>query len=174
MWAILAVAILLLPAIFVIKTGTKTKVRKEPRAAAIRPQASATGDTGCEAHIVSFLGVLQEKGRLIDFLMEEIAPFEDAQVGAAARVIHEGCRSALLEHFEIVPVRDEPEGSNVVVPAGFAPDSHQLVGKIIGQPPFTGTLVHKGWKTNRVKLPRTLNHQGGRLPAIAPAQVELK
>ncbi len=174
MFTILAVAIMLLPAILIIKPGTSGKPKKEAAATAVRPQAEAPGVARCEAEIVAFLGVLQEKGRLVDFLMEEIAAFEDAQVGAAARVIHEGCRTALLEHFDIVPVREEAEGSQVVVPAGFSPDNHQLVGKITGQPPFTGTLVHKGWKTNRVKLPRTLKDQGGRLPAIAPAQVELK
>ncbi|HAT51541.1 MAG TPA: DUF2760 domain-containing protein [Alphaproteobacteria bacterium] len=164
---------MLLPAIFIIRPPQSAKAPKA-RAEAVRPQAQLPGTERCEAEIVAFLGVLQEKGRLVDFLMEEIASYEDSQVGAASRVIHEGCRSALLEHFDIVPVRDEPEGSSVIVPAGFAPDTHQLTGKITGEAPFTGVLVHKGWKTNHVKLPRTLKDQGGRLPTIAPAQVELK
>ncbi|HIJ85733.1 MAG TPA: DUF2760 domain-containing protein [Magnetococcales bacterium] len=173
LWAVLAINVMLLPAIFIIRPPKETKPKKI-RAEAIRPQAELPGTARCEAEIVAFLGVLQEKGRLVDFLMEEIAPFEDAQVGAAARVIHEGCRAALQEHFSIVPLREEKEGSRVVVPAGFLPDTHQLLGKITGEAPFTGTLVHRGWKTNHVKLPRTLKDQGGRLPAIAPAQVELK
>ncbi|MBF0109531.1 MAG: DUF2760 domain-containing protein [Magnetococcales bacterium] len=173
-WAVLAISLLLLPAIFVIRIQSGPKKIK-PRAEAVRPEAELPGSQRCEAEIVAFLGVLQEKGRLIDFLMEEIVSYEDAQVGAAARVIHEGCRSALKEHFDIIPVRDEAEGSKVIVPAGFSPDSFQLLGKITGEAPFTGTLVHKGWRTQKVKLPRTLKDSGGgRLPAIAPAQVELK
>ncbi len=173
LYAALGIALMLLPAIFIIRPPQSAKAPKA-RAEAVRPQAQLPGTERCEAEIVAFLGVLQEKGRLVDFLMEEIASYEDSQVGAASRVIHEGCRSALLEHFDIVPVRDEPEGSSVIVPAGFAPDTHQLTGKITGEAPFTGVLVHKGWKTNHVKLPRTLKDQGGRLPTIAPAQVELK
>ncbi|MBF0144825.1 MAG: DUF2760 domain-containing protein [Magnetococcales bacterium] len=174
LWAALALAIVLLPAIFVIKPAKGTTKSPKARAEAVRPQAELPGTERCEAEIVAFLGVLQEKGRLVDFLMEEIVSYEDAQVGAAARVIHEGCRGALKEHFDIVPVCNENEGSKVVVPAGFSSDTYQLLGKITGEPPFTGTLVHKGWKTERVKLPRTLKDQGGRLSAIAPAQVELK
>ncbi|MBV8815569.1 MAG: DUF2760 domain-containing protein, partial [Verrucomicrobia bacterium] len=43
--------------------------------------------------------------------------------------------------------------------------------KISGDPPFTGKLIHKGWKTDYVKLPRSTKTEG--LPAIAPAEVEL-
>lgn len=173
LWAALGIGLLLLPAIFVIRPTAGAKPTK-PLVEAVRPQAEIPGAERAEAEVVAFLGVLQEKGRLVDFLMEEVASYEDAQVGAAARVVHEGCRRALQEHFEIVPVREESEGSSVVVPAGFPPDTYQLVGKIAGEAPFTGTLVHKGWKAQKVKLPRTIKGQGGRLPAIAPAQVELK
>jgi hypothetical protein len=31
----------------------------------------------------------------VDFLMEDVTTYDDAQVGAAARVVHEGCQSAL-------------------------------------------------------------------------------
>src|SRR6516225_1466269 len=53
------------------------------------------------AEVVNFLAILQEKGRLVDFLMDDIKSYSDAQVGAAARVLHEGCKAVLLEHFEI-------------------------------------------------------------------------
>ena len=33
--------------------------------------------------------------------------------------------------------------------------------------------MHRGWKTERVKLPRVIR-SGDRLPTIAPAEVELK
>jgi hypothetical protein len=99
---------------------------------------------------------------------------EDAQVGAAARVVHAGCKSALLEHFRISPVRAESEGSTVQVAAGYSPDEYRLLGKISGPAPFSGVLVHHGWKTDAVNLPRVLRVSTDRLPAIAPAEVELR
>lgn len=127
-----------------------------------------------EAEIVGFLARLQEKGRLIDFLMDDVTTFNDAQVGAAARVVHEGCRAVLKEHFRIRPVREESEGSSVTIAAGYPADEYRLIGKISGAAPFSGTLVHRGWKTESVKLPRIVGLKADRLPTIAPAEVELK
>ena len=60
-----------------------------------------------EAEIVSFLATLQEQGRLIDFLMDDITTYDDGQVGAAARVVHQGCKAALQEHFsELALIRE--------------------------------------------------------------------
>ena len=114
-----------------------------------------------------------EKGRLVDFLMEDLTPYDDAQVGAAARVVHQGCRQVLQESFSITPITEAEEGSQVTVPAGYAADEYRIVGKLSGDPPFTGKLVHKGWKTESIKLPRLVNAGSERLPAIAPAEVEI-
>jgi hypothetical protein len=170
--AALAVASLLLVAILLDQ-----KKKAEPRRAAAeaaKPAPVPQATNQADAEVVSFLATLQEQGRLVDFLMDDITSYNDAQVGAAARVVHEGCKAALREHFAIRPVRDENEGSSVSVPAGYAADEYRLVGKISGQAPFSGTLVHRGWKTERVKLPRVVRADGDRLPTIAPAEVELK
>jgi hypothetical protein len=141
-------------------------------AAIIQPPAPAPpAENQAESEIVAFFALLQEKGRLVDFLMEDLASYEDAEIGAAARVVHEGCKQVLQEHFKIHPIADAEEGSQITVPAGFAADEYRLVGKLSSDPPFTGKLVHKGWKTDTVKLPRLLDVR--RLPAIAPAEVEL-
>ncbi len=118
--------------------------------------------------------MLQEKGRLVDFLMDDINAYSDAQVGAAARVVHAGCKGVLQEHFSINPVRAEQEGSTVQVPAGYSADEYRLVGKIAGSAPFSGVLVHRGWRTDIVKLPQLLRGAADPLPAIAPAEVEVK
>jgi hypothetical protein len=135
----------------------------------IPPRSQAANQA--EAEIVAFFALLQEKGRLIDFLMEDITSYDDAHVGAAARVIHQGCREVLQEHFNITAISESEEGSQVTVPAGYAKEQYRIVGNLSGQPPFRGTLIHKGWKTEFVKLPRIVETQ--RLPAIAPAEVEL-
>jgi hypothetical protein len=143
-------------------------------AEAARPVPPPAQPSRAEAEIVSLLATLQEKGRLVDFLMDDINAYEDAQVGAAARIVHTGCKSVLQEHFRIHPVRQESEGSIVQVPAGYPADEYRLLGKISGQAPFSGVLVHRGWKTDTVKLPRILGNSADRLPTIAPAEVELK
>jgi hypothetical protein len=142
-----------------------------PPSTTVQPPPPAVNQA--EAEVVAFVGLLQEKGRLVDFLMEELTSYEDAQVGAAARVIHQGCRQVLQEHFKISAVSGAEEGSQVTVPAGYFADEFRIVGKLSGDPPFTGKLIHKGWKTESVKLPRIVQTQGKRLPVIAPAEVEL-
>jgi hypothetical protein len=173
-----ALVLALLAALLALLNGGKTEPKTQPTAAtAPRPDTVpplVPAANQAEAEIVAFLALLQEKGRFVDFIMDDVTAYNDAQVGAAARVVHQGCREVLRDHFKITPVSDAAEGSRVTVPAGFAPDEYRLVGKISGQPPFTGTLIHKGWKTEFVKLPRIIKTSGDRLPGIAPAEVELK
>ena len=149
-------------------------VSARPPAPAIVPVAAAPPAGRADAEVVSFLGLLQEKGRLVDFLMDDIAAYSDAEVGAAGRVLHQGCKAALREHVGIRPLRDESEGSKVVVPKGYVADEYRLVGRIVGEAPFTGTLVHHGWKADWVKLPRLIGANADRPPILAPAEVELK
>lgn len=165
-----AVVVLLL----IIANRSEKAAASPPAAAAAKPAVLPEITNQADAEVVSFLATMQERGRLIDFLMEDITPHGDAQVGAAARVVHGGCRTALAEHFGIRPVRDEREGTRIDVPAGFAADEYRLIGKISGEAPFSGTLIHRGWKTEWVKLPRALKLERDRLPTIAPAEVELK
>ncbi len=168
----LALAILVLIGVFLQprwKAPSPTPTDEPVRPAPERPQTSRA-----DADIVHFLSMLHEKGRLVDFLMDDINAYSDAQVGAAARVVHVGCKGVLQDHFSINPVRPEQEGSTVQVPAGYSADEYRLVGKIAGSAPFTGLLVHRGWKTDIVKLPQLLRGGVDRLPAIAPAEVEVK
>jgi hypothetical protein len=171
--ATLALAILVLIGVFAQR---RQKVAPPPTRAAepARPAPAHPGASQADADIVHFLAMLQQAGRLVDFLMDDINAYNDAQVGAAARVVHAGCKDVLQEHFRINPVRTEQEGSTVQVPAGYSADEYRLVGKIAGPAPFSGVLVHRGWKTDMVKMPQLLRDAADRLPAIAPAEVELK
>ena len=168
---IAGVAVLLLIAILADRPKAES-TGPAPKAAA--PVAAAPLANQADSEVVNFLAILQERGRFVDFLMDDITPYSDAQVGAAGRVLHEGCKAVLLEHFGIRPMRDEGEGSKITIPTGYAPDDYRLVGKISGEAPFTGTLVHHGWRVEWVKLPRLLRASADRLPAIAPAEVELR
>jgi Domain of unknown function (DUF2760) len=120
---------------------------------------------------VRFLGLLQREGRLIDFLTENISAYEDAQVGAAVREIHRKCQAALNEHLDMEPVMGQDEGTSVEVPAGFDPSRVRLTGNVTGQPPFRGTLLHRGWRVKAIKLAPPPEGQDEFV--LQPAEVEL-
>ncbi len=120
---------------------------------------------------LQLLGLLQRDGRLIDFLEQDIAAFSDADVGAAARVVHEGCRRALHAHAKIAPVRVEPENEPIEVSDGFRPAEIKLSGDVRGSAPYRGTLRHRGWKVTSLELPIPLADHDPSI--VAPAEVEL-
>lgn len=120
---------------------------------------------------IRVLSVLQSEGRLLDFLSEDIEGYGDADVGAAVRDIHKGLRKALADHFPVVPVRSEEEDAPLTIPAGFDPAQIRLVGNVVGQPPFSGRLKHKGWRVTAVHLPRV--PAGDAAFVVTPAEVEL-
>lgn len=117
------------------------------------------------------LSVLQQEGRLIDFLRQDVASFGDEEVGAAARVVHSGCRKALDRLASLSPVLKDEEGSTVTVAAGFDPNRIRLTGHVTGQPPFKGTLKHHGWAAGELKFPMLAPQMDYRV--LAPAEVEL-
>ncbi len=120
---------------------------------------------------LQLLGLLQKEARFIDFIKEDIAAFSDADIGVAARVVHEGCNKVINEHFTLATIRSEQEGSRITLPEGFDAAEVRLTGNIIGTAPFTGTLVHKGWQVTGIRLPKlTLGHNAA---IVAPAEVEL-
>jgi hypothetical protein len=117
------------------------------------------------------LSLLQREGRLIDFLQENVASFSDAEVGAAARVVHAGCQKTLADHFTLAPVFKESEGDAVTLPAGFDAQRVRITGNVAGQPPFRGTLKHHGWVATSVRLPDVSGALDPRV--LAAAEVEL-
>jgi hypothetical protein len=140
-----------------------TPVAKEP-AAPPPPERE-------HAAALQFLAMLQREGRLIDFLQEDVAAFPDADVGAAARIVHEGCRKVLRQYLALEPVLAQNEGDTVQVPAGFDAQRIRLTGNVAGQPPYSGSLKHKGWVITSVTFPSTSPALDPRV--LAPAEVEL-
>ena len=124
--------------------------------------------TRCE-QALHLLAMFQREGRLIDFCEEELSSFSDAQIGAAARTVHDGVRKVIHQSFTLEPVRREPEGSAVSIPGGFNPAAIRLTGNVMGNPPFQGALRHHGWKVTQIKMPSP----SGEATILAPAEVEL-
>jgi len=118
------------------------------------------------------LAVLQRDGRLVDFLEEDIDAYADAQVGAAVRDIHRGCRKALHDYLTIEPILDGPEESPVRVPADFDPAAIRLIGNVDGAAPFQGVLKHHGWRVRSVRLP-VLPVAKDDTSVLSPAEVEI-
>ena len=117
------------------------------------------------------LSALQQEGRFVDFVQQEVASFSDEEIGAAARVVHSGCRKAIHKYFGLERIRSEAEGDAVTVPTGFDPQRIRLTGNVTGNPPYKGTLKHHGWTAKEIRLPALNPSLDGRV--LAPAEVEL-
>jgi hypothetical protein len=145
-------------------------------AAAAVPR-SATRDTkpalpvtpGADA--LQLLALLQQEGRFVDFVEEDLAPYSDEQVGTAVRSIHDGCRSALRERIALRPVLAEAEGATVTVERGFDPAAVRIIGNVRGEPPYRGVLRHPGWRSESVTLPERTGDADATI--VAPAEVEV-
>ena len=120
---------------------------------------------------LQLLYLLQNDARFIDFIKEDMSVHSDEDVGMVARVIHEGCNKVLDEHFSFSPIAKENEGDKITLIDGYDAAKVRVTGNIVGNPPFTGTIIHKGWQVTDVRLPSTV--QGYNANVIAPAEVEL-
>jgi len=156
--ALLALALVLVS----LKVAAKAPAKEEVE----EPSASAA-----QAAALRLLAVLQAEGRLVDFLEEDISGYGDAQVGAAARAIHEGLRRALAERAKLSPILLAREGEEITVESGFDPAAIRVTGNVKGEPPYRGVLRHPGWRCEGIRLPRPL--PGSDPNVIAPAEVEI-
>lgn len=120
---------------------------------------------------LQLLSLLQKEARFIDFVKEDVSAYSDADIGAAARVVHQGCVKVVNEHFTLAPVSQDREGGKVTLNKGFDASSFRLTGNIVGEAPFTGILVHKGWQVTDLRLPKLT--EGHNAKIIAAAEVEL-
>lgn len=141
-----------------------------PAAAPPAPAPAVPAPVESSDRAAQLLAILQRDGRLVDFLMEDLTPYQDAQVGAAVRDVHRGCREALDKYASLAPVLDLEEGSTVNVDRDNEPARIKVVGNVAGAPPYRGILRHRGWEVARLALPP--------LPAtgrtvVAPAEVEV-
>lgn len=155
------------------KPKTLPPASEPAKAAAKKPEAEAKkrAVSAQSEGALAFLALLQREGRLVDFLQESLDDYEDAEIGAAVRDIHRGCKKVLDEHLRIEAVMPGAEDDKVNVPEGFDPGEVRLVGNVKGAPPFAGVLRHHGWRVTETKLP-TLS-EGIDRRVLAPAEVEV-
>jgi hypothetical protein len=120
---------------------------------------------------LQLLALLQKEARFIDFIQEDVTAYSDTDIGIAARVVHEGCSKAIHEHFSLATIRPEAEGSKITLAKEFDATQVRLTGNIVGQAPFTGTLIHKGWQVTDIHLPKLTQAHNANI--LAAAEVEL-
>lgn len=162
--------------------AAEIKVKAEPAPAnvvsddnaAAKKKAEATRKSAAQNHrdgSLAMLALLQREGRLVDFLQEDIESYDDADIGAAVRDIHRGCRRVITEHLKLEAVMPGAEEDKVKVPEGFDPSEVRLVGDVKGEPPFQGILKHHGWRVTQSSLPKLTGDIDRNI--LAPAQVEV-
>jgi len=143
-----------------ILAGAELKAIEPPKPA--KPDGTA----------LRMLVLLQAEARLVDFLMEDLGGAGDAQVGQAVREIHKKAQAALKRHAVIETVLPGKEDDKVTVPKGFDPSAVRVVGNVTGEPPFTGTINHPGWRVKELKL--TKPPEGTDEFVLHPAEVQVQ
>ncbi len=121
---------------------------------------------------LQILGILQRDSRLIDFFMEDISAYSDEQVGAAVRTVHEGSREVLKRYLTLLPVVDGVEGTPTRIDSRD-PGSVKLLGNVPADGKAKqGTLRHKGWRVDKIDLPKIANSKS--VSVLAPAEIEIE
>ena len=138
---------------------------------AASPPAEAREVDRSERLFLHLISVLQREGRLIDFFSEDLSPYDDSQIGAAVRTIHESCNKTMGKYLALEPVVLSAEGESYSVPTGFDPAAIKLTGNVAGEPPFEGIVRHKGWRAGRLDVPTLSGSRDDRI--IAPAEIEI-
>jgi hypothetical protein len=121
---------------------------------------------------LQILGILQRDARLIDFLMEDISPYSDDQIGAAARNLHDQSRDSLQRYLHLSPVVDGVEGTFTKLDTND-PATVKLLGNVPAKGKAPGGLLrHKGWRADKIDLPPLIASQNTAI--VAPAEVEIE
>ncbi len=107
----------------------------------------------------------------MDFFFEDLNLYEDSQIGAAVRSIHESCKKVVDRAVSPENVIGEKEGDEITIQHDFDPSAIKLTGNVTGDPPFEGIVRHRGWKAKRLEMPTLSSSQEPGI--IAPAEIEI-
>lgn len=175
-FAFMALALYIVVAALLRKRAPAAPPPEPAAEAGPSPQEIAARDEAAQAGgALVLLSQLQEKGRFLDFLMEDITAYQDAQVAAASRVVHQGCAAVMREYFDIAPLHGGKEGERITADTAADPDRYRLSGKLSGNGPYQGVVVHRGWRTTKLALPRYTRPVDPAQPTtIAPIEVEVR
>src|SRR3569833_2117679 len=117
-----------------------------------KPAPKASTAASQREGALALLAREQREGRFVDFISEQIDGADDADIGAAVRAVHRGCKEVFDQILSLEPVMPGEEEAKV-------------------DAPYKGTLRHHGWRAGETKLPSLA--EGVDRSVIAPAEVEL-
>lgn len=146
----------------------ETAPPQEPPSKKTNPEALESAKREGAARMI---GILQEEARLVDFLMEDISAYGDAQVGAAVREVQSKASHVLRELCSLVPVREEEEGASIAVNSKDA-SAVRLVGNVSSNETQYGVLRHHGWRMNHLPAIATEMANDPLMVALAEVEVE--
>lgn len=121
---------------------------------------------------VSLLSALQREARLIDLVKEPLDGYSDAQIGGAAREVLKNSAAVLERMFGLVSLTEVEDGGSLTTPDLFDPAEFRLMGNVTGKAPFTGTVLHHGWKVTRCDIPQW-NGKMESAKIVAPIELEV-
>lgn len=152
----------------------ETPADSGPEDAAVPSAAPAPKPAPTRSEALTLLAAFQREARLVDFLQEPIDGYSDAQVGAAVREIHRGCREVVQRMFAPSAVVNQAEGSLVEV-ADATSERYRLSGRSsgAGNGTVSGRLAHHGWKADRCEIPQW-NGAADAALVIGPAEIEIQ
>jgi len=150
------------------KKGASSKVETSKEKPGLTKEERKTME---KLHSLHLLTLFQREGRLIDFFEEDLQSYDDEQIGATVRNIHQNCKKVIKKHLNPKPVLDQQEGESITIQAGFNPSEIKLIGNVSGDPPFKGVLRHRGWRLTKFELPSLSLKRNPEI--ISPAEVEI-
>ena len=89
------------------------------------------------------------------------------------RKLHEDCAKSLEDNLSLRSVLSEAEGSEISLPKDFNTNEIRLVGKVGSAGATKGILRHKGWKAERLSMPKAVDGSAFH-GIIAAAEVEVR
>jgi hypothetical protein len=159
----------------------KISLRKELVSGSARPAttpqpnpSSPTQDSrNAENEVIALLALLQEKGRFLDFLEQDLVSVSNEQLGVVSRVVHAGCKEVIAKFVTLEPLADRAEGDQIELSSGYDPGSWRLLGHVRDNPPYRGTILHRGWKIVRLS-PNSLPERKKGNSVLYPAELQVQ
>ncbi|MCP4682509.1 MAG: DUF2760 domain-containing protein, partial [Desulfobacterales bacterium] len=99
LWASLHISVKKLLSGYEGTSAPDASEKQQKKVSAPKAQEKKTSVQDDQRRALHLLSLLQREGRLVDFLEEDLKPYDDAQIGAAVRSIQESCQKSLNEYL---------------------------------------------------------------------------
>ena len=140
--------------------------------AAAQPVSEPPVPQPARSDAITVLAALQRDARFVDFVLEPIDGYSDAQVGAAVREVHRGCSDVIQRMFSPVAIIDQAEDSTAEV-SNAASGLYRLTGNVSqSSGSVSGKLAHHGWVAKKCSVPEWSGDDEA-INVIGPAEIHV-